>query len=211
MSLAASGRLTVSLMVLACVAGCNRPGAARSGTRPAASSKGARPGATRAPAAKPAAAAAGAAEAGAPDKPFVQATDSRAAGAYLVDIGGCNDCHTPGWLQTPGKIPETQRLIGTAVGFQGPWGVSYPANLRLLLQNMTPDNWIQLVRDTTVKPRPPMPWLALQQLSDPDLRAIYTYIKSLGPAGQPQPKDLPPGVKPKTPYIVFTPVGGKGG
>lgn len=27
-------------------------------------------------------------------------------GRYLVKIGGCNDCHTSGYAQTAGKVPE---------------------------------------------------------------------------------------------------------
>jgi mono/diheme cytochrome c family protein len=54
------------------------------------------------------------------------------AGRYLVKIGGCNDCHTPGFAMTNGASPaEPEWLTGDGVGFSGPWGVSYPANLRL--------------------------------------------------------------------------------
>ncbi len=76
-----------------------------------------------------------------------------ARGAYLVTIGGCNDCHTP-WIEGPeGPEPDmTRRLSGhpedmalaapTAVdenwpwqgagsntAYAGPWGVSFAANL----------------------------------------------------------------------------------
>lgn len=27
-------------------------------------------------------------------------------GHYLIKISGCNDCHTPGYRQSSGKIPE---------------------------------------------------------------------------------------------------------
>lgn len=75
-------------------------------------------------------------------------------GAYLVTIGGCNDCHTP-WVMGPnGPEPDmTRRLSGhprdfavarparmeserwtwsaapTNTAFSGPWGVSFAANL----------------------------------------------------------------------------------
>jgi len=42
-------------------------------------------------------------------------------GRYLVRIGGCNDCHTAGYLEAAGHSPEADWLTGSAVGFQGPW------------------------------------------------------------------------------------------
>src|SRR4051794_39593567 len=58
--------------------------------------------------------------------------DAKAArGKYLVQIGGCNDCHTAGYAQNGGQTPTTDWLTGLPVGFRGPWGTSYPANLRL--------------------------------------------------------------------------------
>ena len=46
--------------------------------------------------------------------------DAVARGRYLVTIGGCNDCHTNGYLQNGGNVPEGDWLKGTAVGYQGP-------------------------------------------------------------------------------------------
>ena len=57
------------------------------------------------------------------DKP---AKDANARGRYLVQIGGCNDCHTPGYAMSGGKVPEKQWLTGDAVGWNGPWGTTYP-------------------------------------------------------------------------------------
>ena len=69
-------------------------------------------------------------------------------GRYLVTISGCHDCHTPGHMQNGGHAPPANWLTGSAVGFQGPWGVSYPANLRLTVQS-TPasDALVQSARD----------------------------------------------------------------
>ena len=58
-------------------------------------------------------------------------------GRYLVKIGGCNDCHTPGYAQSGGKVPEAQWLSGVPLGFNGPWGTSYASNLRLSAQSIT--------------------------------------------------------------------------
>jgi mono/diheme cytochrome c family protein len=125
-----------------------------------------------------------------------------ARGRYLVATTGCNDCHTPHYPESGGKIPQKQWLVGSPVGFQGPWGTTYPANLRLIMHKMTEKQWMAVAR----KPlRPPMPWFSLREMTNADLRAIYAFIHSLGPAGKPAPNYAPPGVAVNTPYIEFVP------
>ena len=46
-------------------------------------------------------------------------------GRYLVKIAGCNDCHTRGYAETAGKVPEKQWLTGDQLGWRGPWGTTY--------------------------------------------------------------------------------------
>ncbi len=86
-----------------------------------------------------------------------QARDAAAAverGRYLVQVGACNDCHTPLKLGLNGPEPDMSRALsghpeefevgpppalgdggwlwaGTSsnTAFAGPWGVSYAANL----------------------------------------------------------------------------------
>ena len=41
-------------------------------------------------------------------------------GRYLVEIAGCNDCHTAGYAPSGGKVPEAQWLLGDALGWSGP-------------------------------------------------------------------------------------------
>src|SRR5688572_27076595 len=62
-------------------------------------------------------------------------------GRYVVKVAGCNDCHTPGYAQSAGRIPESKWLIGDSLGWQGPWGTTYPANLRRFTQGMTERQW----------------------------------------------------------------------
>jgi len=128
--------------------------------------------------------------------------DALQRGRYLVQIGGCNDCHTAGYAEHAGAIPEVEWLKGTAVGFQGPWGTSYPSNLRLVLQAMSEEQWLSYAR----LPRlPPMPWFNLRDMSDADLRVMYRYVRSLGAAGELAPPNAPPGGRVRTPVIVFVP------
>lgn len=51
-------------------------------------------------------------------------------GRYLVKVGGCNDCHTAGYGMSAGKVPEKDWLQGDQLGWHGPWGTTYPTNLR---------------------------------------------------------------------------------
>lgn len=123
-------------------------------------------------------------------------------GRYLVAVSGCNDCHTPGYGEAAGATPPSAWLTGNAVGFQGPWGTSYPSNLRLLVRTMSEDQWLVRARQPM---RPPMPWFGLRDMTDPDLRSVYRFIYSLGPAGQPAPAASAPGQPVATPYFEFVP------
>ena len=125
-----------------------------------------------------------------------------ARGRYLVTIGGCNDCHTPGYLQKGPEVPESEWLTGQPLGFQGPWGTTYPANLRLVVNRMTEAQWVIHARQERL---PPMPWFNVAKMSDSDLKAIYAYVKSLGEPGVAAPAYVAPGGKVNTPYIVFVP------
>jgi mono/diheme cytochrome c family protein len=122
-------------------------------------------------------------------------------GRYLAKIAGCNDCHTPGYAQAGGKVPEKQWLTGDQLGWRGPWGTTYATNLRLYMQNFTEDQWVKLAKSRQL--RPPMPWFALQDMTTQDLRAIYKFIRYLGPAGAPAPTFVLPGQEPKGPYVLF--------
>lgn len=122
-------------------------------------------------------------------------------GRYLAQVAGCNDCHTPGYSQTGGKVPEAQWLTGDRLGWQGPWGTTYPANLRLTMARMSEQEWVKFARTTQL--RPPMPWFALRDMATEDLVSIYRYIRSLGPAGEPAPAYMPPGTQPAGMVVKF--------
>jgi hypothetical protein len=127
-----------------------------------------------------------------------------ARGKYIVKVGGCNDCHTPGYAQEGGNTPVDKWLTGNPVGFQGPWGTTFPNNLRLQMQTMSEQEWVKKAQ--TFQARPPMPWFNVHAMSEKDQRAIYRFVKSLGPSGEPAPEYVPPGKEAKNMYIIFTPV-----
>lgn len=127
--------------------------------------------------------------------------DEVSRGRYLITTSGCNDCHTPGYIASEGKVDEKLWLTGDALGWAGPWGTTYAPNLRLLLADMTEHEWLTRVR--TIKPRPPMPWFNLRAMTERDLIAIYAYTRSLGPGGAPAPAYVPPGQRAKGPVVQF--------
>jgi mono/diheme cytochrome c family protein len=111
-----------------------------------------------------------------------------ARGKYLVEFGGCIDCHTPGYFF--GKPDMPRALGGSEVGFEIPGlGVFYGPNL-------TPDkdtglgNWTkeQIVTALQKGTRPDgrqlvpiMPWKAFAKLTKADANAIAAYLQSLAP------------------------------
>jgi mono/diheme cytochrome c family protein len=123
-------------------------------------------------------------------------------GRYLIQTSGCNDCHTPGYAQKDGQVAESEWLTGDAMGWHGPWGTTYPANLRQLFQQMDEKTWLKRAREPM---RPPMPAPSLRAMNDADLKAIYRYVRSLGAKGQTAPAYVPPGGQVATPYLDLTP------
>ena len=120
-------------------------------------------------------------------------------GRYVVKIGGCNDCHTAGYAPTGGKVPEKEWLTGDLLGWRGPWGTTYPTNLRLYMQDLTEEQWVKKAK--TLMTRPPMPWFNVRDMTTRDQRAIYRYLRHLGPAGKPAPAYVPPDKTPSGPYV----------
>ena len=144
------------------------------------------------------------------------ASDKQVArGKYLVSVGGCNDCHTPGNFL--GKADMTRYLGGSDVGFDMPGlGVFVGPNL-------TPDkatglgNWsakqIVTALKTGVRPdgrqlAPTMPWMAFANLTNSDAYAIAAYLKSLKPVSNKVAGPFGPSEKPTV--FVMTVVRGAG-
>lgn len=122
-------------------------------------------------------------------------------GKYLIEIGGCNDCHTAGFGVSEGTTPESEWLLGDSLGNRGPWGTTYPPNLRTYFEKLTEDQWVAAARVLTT--RPPMPYWALNSMTEDDLRAMYQFIVSLDPVETEVPLYVPPDQTPATPYILW--------
>lgn len=149
-------------------------------------------------------------------------------GEYLVQISGCNDCHSPKKMGNNGPelipelllsgyakntpLPEANKKdlgLGMAsfapdlTAAIGPWGTSFAANL-------TPDSttgigsWteaqfkIALTRgkykgqESGRQLLPPMPWFNYVNMKDEDIKAVFSYLKSIKPVSNAVPLPLSP-------------------
>jgi len=115
--------------------------------------------------------------------PVPDVSDQVKRGAFLVDIAGCVDCHTP--VDRGQPLPNMDFSGGQI--FEGPWG-------RVATANLTPDPsgipyydetlFLQAIRTGYVKARPLnqiMPWHIYRGMTDEDLKAIFAYLKTLKP------------------------------
>ena len=119
-------------------------------------------------------------------------------GKYLVVTSHCNNCHTAGYVAAEGSVSEDRWLMGNPVGWKGRDGTVFAPNLRLMLRDLSEDQWLLVARQA--RARPPMPWWSVRDMNDDDLRMLYRYIKSLSPLGSAAPDFLPADKQPSPPY-----------
>jgi mono/diheme cytochrome c family protein len=137
--------------------------------------------------------------------PVMAAEVSVKRGEQVSITSGCHDCHTANYNDTGGTIDPALALKGTVLGWQGPWGTTYAANLRRTVAEKakSEDEFVQYAK--TFQARPPMPFFNVHAMDESDVRSLYQYIVSLGEPGDAAPEYVPPGQEPKTPYIVIAP------
>jgi cytochrome c553 len=135
--------------------------------------------------------------------PHVVAATPEEAGAYLLIVGSCHDCHTPNWVESGGKTSKDSLMTGRGLGFKGPWGTDYAKNLRAIADRQGEDHWVHSLKTSDDGDgNLPMPWHNTAKMSDEDLRAMWKYLKSLGTAqGERVPRSVNPGKEPSSPYI----------
>jgi mono/diheme cytochrome c family protein len=137
-------------------------------------------------------------------------------GKYLVNIAGCNDCHTPGYFL--GK-PDTARFLGgSEVGFEIPGLGTFHG------PNLTPDKatglggWtdaqIVAALQTGVRPdgrvlAPIMPWHAFANLNKDDVSSIVAFLRTIPPVSNKVPGPFGPAETPTGFVMKIVPPGGK--
>jgi hypothetical protein len=127
--------------------------------------------------------------------PSPDVSDPVKRGRFLVNLVGCEDCHTPvDKRHTP--IPGMEFSGGQV--FQAPWGTVASSNL-------TPDPsgipyydeamFIKAMRTGTVGARKlnkTMPWSTLRNMTDEDLAGMFAYLKTLKPVDHHVDNSEPP-------------------
>jgi Cytochrome c len=112
----------------------------------------------------------------------------------------------PEALQMPPApvLPEGPWLVvssATNTAFSGPWGVSFTANLtpdaQTGLGKWTLRNFVDTIRSGRHMGRgrqilPPMPVPMYKHMTDDDLEAVYTYLRTIPPISNRVPEPLPP-------------------
>jgi mono/diheme cytochrome c family protein len=116
----------------------------------------------------------------------------------------------PGNLPPPSWSPDDMKQKGVAAAtngmltaWAGPWGVSFATNLtadkETGIGEWTEEMFIKAMRTGKHQGQPngrdilpPMPWFNLNELSDSDLAAIWSYLRSLPPVKNQVPFPIPP-------------------
>ena len=132
-------------------------------------------------------------------------------GQVIAMVSGCHDCHTPGVMY--GTPDMARALSGSEVGWEGPWGTSYPRNLtpdpETGLGRYTEDQIVAALKGGRrldgAPMLPPMPWQNMAGYSDEDLHALAAYFLSLPPVKHAVPDAVPPGKKPAGPVFTLPP------
>lgn len=162
-------------------------------------------------------------------KPLAETTEEELvkSGEHLVQIMGCNDCHSPKRMGTKGPeiIPElmlsgypSDRPIASfdgkllksgfsvfypdLTGAAGPWGVSFAGNLtpdETGIGGWTEQQFGKAIREGKWKGMdgsrpllPPMPWFNYTNLTDHEVKSIFSYLKSIKPVRNLVPLPVPP-------------------
>jgi len=129
-------------------------------------------------------------------------------GAMIVQIGGCNHCHTP-WMFDASlgmPVPDMKRMLsGHPADAPDPEGKVGKRDVgTVYAPNLTPDKdtgmgtWTEKMFVDAIKNGkhmggngrailPPMPWMDLSALPETDLKALYAFLKSIPAVRNPVP------------------------
>ena len=93
-------------------------------------------------------------------------------------------------------------VTNTLTAWVGPWGISYAGNLTsdsTGIGNWKEEQFIYALRNGKYKGLassrallPPMPWKVFQHMTDDELKAIFTYLKTTRPVKNVVPQAAPP-------------------
>ena len=145
-----------------------------------------------------------------------QNRDLVARGEYLVELLGCGVCHTDGALTGDPDFDRPLAGSATGIAYTDPMGEEHPGII--YPANITPDDntgigtWTDQQISNAVRAGigrhgsrriASMPWLGYAKLSDDDVAAIVSYLRSIKPVRHQVPDEVEPGKRATHPYIYF--------
>jgi len=137
-------------------------------------------------------------------------------GEYLVELLGCGACHTDGALEGAPQIDRA--LAGSSIGiaFSNPLGTDRPGIV--FPPNITPDNetgigsWSDHQIESAIRVGvgrhagrriPVMPWQGYMKMSDEDVTAIVSYLRSIEAVRHQVPDEVVPGATTRRNFVYF--------
>lgn len=137
-------------------------------------------------------------------------------GEYLVELLGCGACHTDGALEGAPQIDRALAGSGIGIAFTNPLGGENPGIV--FPPNITPDEntgiglWSDQQMELAIRIGlgrhvgrriAVMPWQGYTKMSDEDVTAIVSYLRSIEPVRHEVPDEVKPGQTTSHPYIYF--------
>lgn len=139
-----------------------------------------------------------------------------ARGKYMVELLGCGVCHTDGALVGDPDLDRALAGSQTGIAYASPLGDNNPGVV--YPPNITPDDMtgIGSWTDTQVanairagigrhstRRITYMPWQGYARLSDDDVNAIVSYLRSIRPVYHQIPERVEPGERAKQPFVYL--------
>lgn len=139
-----------------------------------------------------------------------------ARGEYLVELLGCGACHTDGALAGDPDFERSLAGSQTGIAYTDPLGEKNPGVI--YPPNITPDDdtgigtWTDLQIANAIRAGIGrhagrriawMPWQGYARISDDDVDAIVSYLRSIKAVRHKVPDAVEPGNRATHPYVYF--------
>ena len=145
-----------------------------------------------------------------------QNRDLVARGEYMVELLGCGACHTNGALVGDPDFDRPLAGSRTGLAYTDPLGEKHPGII--YPSNITPDDetgvgaWTDEQIANAIRAGIGrhgsrriawMPWQGYARISDDDVDAIVSYLRTVKPVRHQVPEEVAPGKRATHPYVYF--------
>jgi mono/diheme cytochrome c family protein len=137
-------------------------------------------------------------------------------GGYLVELLGCGSCHTNGAFDGAPDMKMALAGSSTGIAFSNPMGETFPGIV--YPPNITPDDETGIgsrsdrqiadairagIGSHGKRRIATMPWQGYARLTDDDVDALVTYLRSIEPIKNIIPSEVSPGDRASNPFVYF--------